>query len=202
VTKFTFKHFYAHIISKLLSVERSDYFNEIDPYGEEDWADPSLGEFFNKKLDINIKEFPILFKFILDNFETIKNSDNEKILSLTRLLLNYTYGTLVANNSFIKSLNPNIISEIGRNIMNSFITQFKDNILYVDTDMMIFINYKDIENDIKEKLKDINILYDIKHYLYFLPIEKKRYILSENEIEKSGLYVIENLKDYRVKLIL
>jgi hypothetical protein len=201
VTKFTFKHFYAHIISKLFSIERSDYFKEIDPYGEEDWEDPSLGEFFNKKLDLNLKEFPILYKFILDNFENIKNNENKKVLCLTRLLLNYTYGTLTANNSFLRSTNPGIIPEAGRKIMNSFINQFPDNILYVDTDIIIFINYKDIEDEVKEKLKDINILYETKDYLYFIPLEKKHYILSENEIERCGFVgEIENLKEYRIKL--
>lgn len=200
VTKLAFKHFYANIISKSLLIERSDYFNEIDPYGEENWEDPSLGKFFNKKLDINIKEFPILFKFILDNYENIKNLENEKIMTLTRFLLNYTFGTFVARNSFLKSLNADIVTEIGRNIINSFIEQFKDNVLYADIDMILFIDYKDIEEEVKEKMKDINIPYQTKDYLYFLPLQKKNYILSENEIEIRGFPIIENLKKYRTNL--
>jgi len=206
ITEFSFVNFYPSIITKL-----SDYVNknkENDPYGEEEWED----DFFSKNLYWNINEFPILYKFLLDNKKNIKKMSAErdpsdkvyehKVYILTRILLNYTYGAMNNHYSFLRCNNRAAVPDTGRNIMQYLLDRYRQYIIYLDTDSIWFSAYSEIKEDFENKLKELDMPYDIEDHFYFLLVHKKNYLIIDEprQIKFIGTRgTIENLREWHEK---
>lgn len=198
VTELEFKSFYPNIISKLSNLQTNKTSKENDPYNEENWDEDGI---FSEKLIWNINEFPKLFDFLLKNKENIKKYKDEKVNNLLNILINYTYGAI--NNrysNFIKCNEQSAITSTGRKILTSLISSYPNHIIYADTDTIYFSAFDEIENDVLDELKDIDIPYEIKNHLYLFPIRKRNYIIiNNNDVIFRGCKTIKNLREYKIR---
>lgn len=198
VTEFWFKSFYPNITSKLSNLEMKNTRVDIDPYSEENWDDDKL---FSDKIIWNIVEFPILFDFILKNKESFRTYNNEKVDMLIKGFLNYTYGAINNAKSFIRCINNDKIASTGRKILNFFIETYPQHIIYADTDTIFFSAFEEIKNGIEEKMKEIDLPYEISNHLHFLFLTKKRYmIIDSDDVKFKGLKSIDNLREDKEKM--
>ena len=201
ITELSFKSFYPNILLKLSKSEIENSHKDIDPYGEENWNDEKI---FSEKLIWNIKEFPILFDFLLKNKDSITKYNNEKVNKLIKLLLNYTYGAINNRYShFIECNNEDSIPSVGRKILTFFIDLYPNHIFYADTDVIYFSAFEEIEKDVFEKLKDIDLPYEIINHLYMYIMRKKTYMMIDSEDVKfmgfNHFKIIKNLREHQIK---
>jgi len=198
VTELSFIHFYPNLAVKLTDNTWDDISfrnDDIDPYGEENWGD----DISKDKLIWSIKEFPILYEFLLKNRKEIKKYNNEKVDVLIKILLNFTYGAI--NNryyQFIKCSNPGIIASKGRDILDYFAKNFPEHFIHADCDEIWFSAYDEIKEDVENKLLELGLEYRIEDHLYFVPFKFKRFIVSDHEIRVRGFggKIIDNLRKY------
>jgi len=207
VHQVSLNNFYQRIITKLNNVDPKAFKNEIDPYGEENWDD---GIFYKQKLDWNSVKFPVLFDFLVENKEKIKErstSDERegqhgRVYRLLISILNYTYGAMNNLYSLIKCSNPGAVAETGRSIMRYFENTYPNHVIYIDVDEIYFSAFEEIREDIESKLKELKLDYDIDNYQYFLPLAKKNHVkVSDPKLIKyRGIREVPNLRIWLEKM--
>ena len=196
VTELSFKSLYPNIIVKLseYNAEKSDKHKDIDPYGEENWGD------VENKIRWSIIEFPSLFKFILESRDYIKSRENKLIDNITRGILNYAYGmTMSARYNKIKANGMELVTAKGREIDDFFINKYPNNLVFVNVDVLYFINYDEIKDSVEKDLKELDYPYSYENYLHFILIEDRKYVASNDpDLKVCGLRKIDKLDGRRV----
>jgi hypothetical protein len=185
--------FYSKIITKLNNLEKEK--KTLDPYNEEIWE----GDFFTQKLRWNSEKFPILFDFLVENKDKIKEKslstdETGRVYYLLKGLLNYTYGAMNNPCSFIRCNNFSAVATTGRNIMSYFNETYPNHVIYTDTDEIYFSAFDEIRNDVENKFKEIDFSYEIEEWKYFIPFAKKHHISSNSELKCRGIKEIPNLR--------
>ena len=195
ITKLQFNSFYPNIIIKLLEIGK-DYsyepvdHSDIDPFFEETWE--------NKIIDglvCNIPEFGELYKFIVENKKEMKKFEDKFIDNLLKVIINYTYGVFANKYSKIRVREVENITNVGRDIINIFITSYPNNVISADTDEINFLDFDSIKEDVEKKLKELEYPYEYEEYLYGVFVEKKSFILSnDKDMKIRGLRKISKLE--------
>jgi hypothetical protein len=148
---------------------------------------PSVISLLNDKgkIKFNIEEFGVLYKFLVKNHKSIKNSSEltEEGKFLFKVIINYTYGacTNYFGRGKIKAENIDIVPTYTKEIFELLFKENPKNILYIDTDV---IYLRTLTVDILEKLDSLKVNYDVKGHIQAFFIMKKKYILVEDGVIK------------------
>lgn len=198
VTKITFHHFYPHITIKLSEGEYINNHKDIDPFNEENWEDDVT--LFGKKITWSIKEFPLLYKFLLESYSYINSLENERVKTLLRVVINMTFG-IMANKyqiGYISCDGYENVTITGRMILQNFLNKFPNHVFYLDTDEMYFSAFDEIKEEVIEILKEIDITYEIQNIPYMFLLRKKQFITWQDENFKTRGFsktdIIENMR--------
>lgn len=143
--------------------------------------DNFYGQILNEKLDsyyFNYENFPEVWRDMYNLYLVSNNGDELSLI--VKKWVNYTYGLL--GSGLVISSDYNILDDViseSRRILNNLLNNFKDEIIYIDTDRVKF--------KFNKKLMDTvdNIHYNktISYIDNFLLIGKKRYMeYSDNNI--------------------
>lgn len=213
VTRIDFINFYPNIMMKLTNnnIEYLDR-RDIDPYGEEDWEENDdennvNDNFYYKKIVWNIEEFPILYDFIIKSKKDIKKYNNNKVYKLINIIINFTYGVVMARdeNSYINCSNVSSITAVGRKILTYFKEKFPYHVVYLNTNSIWFSAFNDIKDEVFKILEKIDISYDIDNFKWIYINNKINHMFSkdsETDCNYRGIKSINNLREFIVKRVL
>jgi len=175
-------------------------------YGGKIW----LNEYYEKSAisDLEIISFDIVYpKLIskiahtnLENFnevysKLIKIYTNKNDISICKYI-NMAYGCLQNQKSSIYSNNIYLVSIYLNQMLLKISNEFKDHIIYIDTDQIFFRNFEEIKERFEKYLISIN-KYDLTYYItkskfgYFSNI--KKYLIEEN-----GYIKIKGLSNFNI----
>jgi hypothetical protein len=158
-------------------------------------------------LKFNIKEFGVLFKFIVHNKELIKEKLTNRNKGLLNFIINYTYGAVHNTNSIIKVDGLNLIISYYKDTLISLYDNYPNNVFYVDVDT-IFLDFLD-KTILDKYITPLDLPYVIEHHSGIFLMKKKNYILqtkdgiktygienfnSEYKLEKDRIKKINNIK--------
>jgi hypothetical protein len=193
VTILTINNFYSTTIA-LLNTPKIEL-NDNDPFREEEWDN----DLFNQQLRWNIEEFPKLYNFLLENYKNFKErSTDKKVSTIVNFIINITYGIAIGGSQPIKCGNSELIIKTLSKITNEIRTKFINYYTYIDTDMFFFTNFEEISDDICKMLDDWGYTYEIKKVNYFLSIDKKKYLTSDNPFDAHGFKDFSNNEKQRI----
>ncbi len=159
ISKISFNNLYPNIISKL-------------------WK--------NNELKFNINEFAIIYSFMVENIDEIKNHKdmNEVSKLLFNFLIYYTYGALTTTLSKFYVDDHYQIKKYTNLLFRNFIKNYNDNIIYIDTDI-IYLDF--LNKNIKYELNQLEIPYEIEFGINGIFFDKKKFILdSSNTCKVKG----------------
>lgn len=193
VTELFFVDFYPNIIIKLTDTieDGKDIIDRsfLDPFGEEDWSEDSASIIWN------IPDYFKIFKFIVENKEDMKSFGDTLVDTFIRVLINWTYGSIVGSNRLLKINNPGIISKAGVDILDIFIENYPNNVIYADTQEIFFINYEEIKDEINLQLEKIGFKYEIRNINTVVLLDRKKYIESDDlNLKTRGIRKIIKLR--------
>ena len=141
------------------------------------------------ELKFNIYEFGIIFKFIVQNYKTIKKNPNLTDVSrlLIKYFINFTFGATVNrfDTSFIYLNSHDKIVSYTKETFEHLMEQNTNNIFYIDTDT-IYLDY--ITPEVLSNVKSLGVPYSIETNLNGMFLEKKRYQIQKNgDLKIRGL---------------
>lgn len=137
----------------------------------------------------NYLNFDEVYKEITSYYRDLNKEDNRRLI--LKKFINYTYGMFLSKHDFI-SCSGNLTNEIvyeSRYILKDIIEKYKDNIIYVDTDIIYMINIENKLGDIINFLKEYRCKYSIIPYKGGLFLGKKKYLVQDinNNIKIVGI---------------
>jgi len=158
-------------------------------------------------LKFNIKEFGVLFKFIVQNKESINKKLTNKNKVLINFIINYTYGASHNINSIIKIDGINLIIPYYKDVLISLFDNYPNNVIHIEVDS-IFLDF--LDKDMLDKyIIPLNLPYVIEHHQGIFIMKKKSYLLqtkdgmkvrgietfdSEYQLEKERIKKINNIR--------
>jgi len=130
----------------------------------------------SKIANTNLKHFnrmlgEIVAEYNLDRDINVKN------------YINMIYGCIKNPKSKIYADNVGLVTIELRKIMDSVIVKFKNHVVYIDTDAIIFRNFPEIELEFYKHLNEINrynLPYFIENKKFCLFTAKKNYMIEDN----------------------
>jgi len=158
-------------------------------------------------LKFNIKEFGVLFKFLVENKESIKDKLMGNNKSLLNFIINYTYSAGTNNNSIIKVDGLNLVIPYYKDVLIDLFDNYPNNLIYIDTDV-IYFDFLD-KVILNKYILPLQLPYKIEYHPGIFIMKKKSYILetkdgviprgvekfnSEHKLEKERFKKISNIK--------
>lgn len=147
------------------------------------------------EIKFNIHEFGILYKFLVENYKSIKKDPNltETGRLLLKYFINFTYGATMNRfgTSFIYFNGHDKISKYTKQTFEHVFEKYGDTIFYIDTDV-IYLDY--ITPEVLSNVKSLGLPYNIGTNLNGMFVEKKKYQIQEN-----GSLRVRGLQRYRSK---
>jgi hypothetical protein len=116
------------------------------------------------------------------------------------MLLNFTYGYFYnptkKNPGTFKVRGWDNIGEMNRNILNYCITNLGNDMVYIDTDMLIFDDTQHVNLNWFNMIKSFEFPFDTD-IIDILPIDKKKYIITppQNNMN-SSIIKSKGIRDY------
>lgn len=146
-------------------------------------------------LKFNIYEFGIIYKFLVENYKTLKKDSN--ITDASKLLLkyfiNFTFGATQNRFgiSFISINNHEQITTYAKETLQYIMEHYKNTVFYIDTDS-IYLDF--ITPEILSNVKPLGLPYTIQTNLNGMFIAIKKYQIQEN-----GSLRVRGLPRYKTK---
>jgi hypothetical protein len=142
------------------------------------------------EIKFNIYEFGILYSFMVDNYENIKNHSSMTDISilLFRYIINFTFGATIPrkyNRSIILMSEHEKIVSYNNNIFTYIFENNQHNVFYIDCDC-IYLDY--LSPEIMSKINELNLPYKIENNLNGIFIQKMKFIIErDKKIKQRGL---------------
>jgi hypothetical protein len=156
-----------------------------------------------KLLTFNINEFGVLFKFLVQNKDAIKNKLTNRNKGLLNFIINYTFGAGHNINSVIKINGLDLVVTYIKNTLIDLYTNYSNNVFYIDVDV-IYLDFLD-KTILDKYIIPLGLPYTIEHHLGGFFIQKKKYILeTKNGIRTYGIEKFESenkIQKERIKKI-
>lgn len=135
----------------------------------------------NNKIIFNITEFGEIYTFLYNNYKTIKLDKNlsENGNTVFNYIIYGLYGISCNKFNNYGFDNTNLLSEVTYNINKHIFETFKDDVIYIDTDI---IYLKTINIELYKFLKTLPLKYEIENDINFCIFRKKCYISEESSI--------------------
>ena len=144
------------------------------------------------KLNFNINEFPIIFRFLVQNCNVIKNNSKLEMQGyrLLKFLINYTFRATMIKNSIIQVDNINKVIKYYRDNLVNLFNDYPKNVIYIDTDIIYF---DFLDNSILNKyIKPLGIPYEINNDFDGLFSKKKKYLTFKNTKITRGYKIYDS----------
>ena len=140
-----------------------------------------------KLANVNIE----YFNEVYNNLIQINRSEQNYHL---KRYINMAYGCLGSNRSNVHANNMKKVTAGLTSVLSEMILTLGENLVYIDTDMVIFRNFKEIEDTFLRVMNNINVNnlnFDVDSSDFAFFVAKKRYMM-----ERDGNIKIQGLTKY------
>jgi hypothetical protein len=141
----------------------------------------------SKLAETNLERFNEVYSNLLEIYHSDRNIGLKKYI-------NMSYGCLGSPKCEIHSNNIHLVPKVLHKMLNDILSEFKGNIVYIDTDQIFFRNFDGVRERFEKYFNLINkyeLTYFSEKSKFGLFVSGKRYIIEEN-----GNITVRGLKHF------